>query len=124
MEDGGWSFLDQEGGSDAEGEEDESEGDGARMRVVYLCIQCLGLDFCTEPSDNRPSHTAATKLARPATESGNCPTLPILHCNLAAVMEAQLKGWLVPAAEVERKHVKWPVAARIAKAQKTGSLLD
>ena len=38
VEDGGWSFLDQEGGSDAEGEEDESEGDGARtpvfMRVV------------------------------------------------------------------------------------------
>ena len=38
VEDGGWSFLDQEGGSDAEGEEDESEGDGARA-LVGIC-QC------------------------------------------------------------------------------------
>ena len=55
VEDGGWSFLDQEGGSDAEGEEDESEGDGA---CALSRVNAVSLVMAT--------HTVAAESARPS----------------------------------------------------------
>ena len=46
VEDGGWNFLDQEGGSDAEGEEDESEGDGpCSAPVLRPTPECMAVDY-------------------------------------------------------------------------------
>ena len=55
MEDGGWSFLDQEGGSDAEGEDDESEGDGARALPcgdVFNLVDVKAMADCLQPAQH------------------------------------------------------------------------
>ena len=81
VEDGGWSFLDQEGGSDAEGEEDESEGDGARGLVsVNVSVSVL------RPMVLKPRLVSASTSGRPATQPKNRPAVPILPCRFLAVL--------------------------------------
>ena len=79
VEDGGWSFLDQEGGSDAEGEEDESEGDGARMPP--LAAVGFRARACKQPGDDGTrAHCCSHEQSLPPRQSSaRLSVTPVLH---------------------------------------------